>query len=165
MTNRGWPLRPRDARAASGTAGIRQEFGNLITINFAVARERHRSTIRRQRRRCSLPEAPGAGAVRLRGPTALSPPFGSLFGTAIQPREFGRPPRRNVTVEPSSEIERSESTTPSSSVNSVILTGLKSAPPRCRRCADRGRRPATRCDQLSSRRPLLGESRRDVRRD
>src|SRR5690349_11546291 len=56
--------------------------------------------------------------------TALSPPFGSLFGTAIQPRVFGAPPRTKVTVEPSSEISRFSRTTPSSAVKLVIFTGL-----------------------------------------
>src|SRR5678815_67217 len=125
---RGWALRPHRRTSGFCPRSI-ESAGVFVTLYEKIWPSRAKATVR--------PSAASAGDVpcpRRQAPvpfvfaahTALSPPFGSLFGTAIHPRGFGTPPRRKVTVEPSSEISRSESTTPSSSVNLVSFTGLKS---------------------------------------
>ena len=57
---------------------------------------------------------------------ARSAPSGLLLELAIQPSVLGAEPRTKVTTDPSSEMARSDRTTPSSSRNFVRRTGLKS---------------------------------------
>ena len=58
--------------------------------------------------------------------TALSAPRGSLAGFAIHPCRLGVCPRRNTSVEPSSEMRRFDRSRPSSSSKRVSRSGAKS---------------------------------------
>src|SRR5690606_10113919 len=68
----------------------------------------------------------GLPPLVLTAQTARSAPRGSLDGLATHPSRFRVWPRMKATMEPSSEIWRSERSTPSSSVNEVSRTGSKS---------------------------------------
>ena len=58
--------------------------------------------------------------------TARSPPSGSCDGFATQPSRFCPEPRTKIAIVPSSESRTEPTSTPSSFMNFVMRTGLKS---------------------------------------